>query len=337
MKKYIAMTITIISIMSFILVFSAKGVESYKLNKGYVVTKNSVEDKTTLDQKKEVENIKTNSSRNQESIPVDLNGVIDKYIKKAPVEAINKDSQKTPVDAVNKDSQKTSVEAANKDIQKSSVEATKSKGERKIDVKKPMVALTFDDGPHLKYTMQIQESLKKYNGLATFFVLGSRAEKYKNVIKSLSENGNQIGNHTYDHKRLTKLSNKDITNDLTKTNNILQDITSIKPSLMRPTYGSINNNVKFYSNAPLILWSIDTLDWKTKNEKMIVKEVTENVKDGDIILMHDIYKATAIASETIIRELSSRGYQLVTIDELYAARGIELVSGKVYTNAYIKK
>ncbi|MHB8062663.1 MAG: polysaccharide deacetylase family protein [Ruminiclostridium sp.] len=309
MKKYLALTLTILSIMCFIAVISAQGLQNYKLKQGYVpanskevVVKDiSLEAMNTSESEKSDDSINiTNSLKHQEKDPIGMS--LD--------------------------------EAIVQHTQKASINATENKTVRQIDPQKPMVALTFDDGPHSKYTMKILASLKKYNGLATFFVLGNRAEKYKNVIKSINESGNQIGNHTYDHKELTKLGGKAITSEVSKTNNILQNITNIKPSLIRPTYGSVNKNVKLYSGAPLILWSIDTLDWKTRNEKMIVNEVLGNVKDGDIILMHDIYETTAMAAEVVIKELSSKGYQLVTIDELFTAKGIDLVNGKVYGNAY---
>jgi peptidoglycan/xylan/chitin deacetylase (PgdA/CDA1 family) len=205
---------------------------------------------------------------------------------------------------------------------------------RQIDPQKPMIALTFDDGPHYEYTNNILDALEKYNGVATFFVLGSRAEKNKDIIKRITEGGNQIGNHTYDHKQLTKLSGKEITDELTKTSDIIQDITSIRPSLLRPTYGNVNDNVRLYADAPLILWSIDTLDWKSRNKKKIVNAALKKVRSGDIILMHDIYKSTAMAAEVIIKELSSRGYQLVTVEELYEAKGVGLLKGKAYAHAY---
>lgn len=205
---------------------------------------------------------------------------------------------------------------------------------RKIDPDKPMIALTFDDGPHYEYTKDILDALEKNNAVATFFVLGSRAEKNKDIIKRIAEGGNQIGNHTYDHKQLTKLSDKEIIDEITKTSDIVQNITGIRPSLLRPTYGDINDNVRLYADAPLILWSIDTLDWKSRNNKKIVDAALKKVKSGDIILMHDIYKSTAMAAKVIIKELSSRGYQLVTIEELYQAKGVDLLKGKAYAHAY---
>lgn len=201
---------------------------------------------------------------------------------------------------------------------------------RGLDPKKPMVALTFDDGPHPRYTSEILETLKENNEVATFFVLGSRAEEYQNVIKNITANGNQLGNHTYDHKQLTKLNKLDIESEINKTSAILKNITGAAPSLTRPTYGSVNDNVRMYAGSPLILWSVDTLDWKTRNTNKIVKQALAKVKDGDIILMHDIYKTTSEAVKIIAKELKSRGYQTVTINELYEARGVSLSDGKEY-------
>lgn len=207
----------------------------------------------------------------------------------------------------------------------------------KLDGNRPMVALTFDDGPHPKYTLEILDALKKNNARATFFVVGSRAERYKEVISRIRENGNEIGNHTYDHRELTKLSGGDITGELGRTTGILEHITGTKPVLTRPTYGSVNDKVRKYAGSPLVLWSIDTLDWKTRNTDKIVRQTMTNVKDGDIILMHDIYKTTAEAAEKIIEKLNALGYDIVTVSDLYKARGIDLQNGKEYYSCSLSK
>lgn len=198
------------------------------------------------------------------------------------------------------------------------------------DPGKPMVALTFDDGPHPKYTTEIVEALKKNDARATFFVLGSRAEEYKSTINTIVENGNEIGNHTYSHRELTRLKKPEIKSEIKKTSDILEAITGKVPFLTRPTYGSVNENVKICAGSPLILWSVDTLDWKSRDKEKIVHRTLSMVKDGDIILMHDIYKSTADAAKVVISELRARGYQLVTISQLYQARDISLENGKEY-------
>lgn len=211
------------------------------------------------------------------------------------------------------------------------------KASRVIDPQKPMVALTFDDGPHPKYTAQIIDELNKYNSSATFFVLGSRVEKYPDTLKKIIENGNQIGNHTYDHIELTKLDSVKISDEINRTTKAIYDIVGSGPEVVRPSYGSINGKVITNTGMPLILWSVDTRDWKTRDKNLIVNEALKKVKDGDIILMHDIYKTTADAAAVIIKELSSRGYQLVTINELYAARDIPLETGKLYCNGWVAR
>ena len=201
---------------------------------------------------------------------------------------------------------------------------------REIDANKPMVALTFDDGPHPKYTTEILKALKENDAVATFFVVGNRAEKYKSTIQDIIEGGNEIGNHTYDHKDLTKLSRKEIENEISKTAKILESITGKTPLITRPTYGSINKNVRLYTDSPLVLWSVDTQDWKSRDKKKIINKALNSVKDGDIILMHDIYKSTADAAKVIIKELKAKGYQMVTISELYQARNVTLQNGQAY-------
>ncbi len=219
-----------------------------------------------------------------------------------------------------KDSNKIKAGSGRKDIPASGM----------ADPGKPMVALTFDDGPHPKYTAEIVEALKKNDARATFFVLGSRAEKYKSTINTIVKNGNEIGNHTYSHRELTRLKKPEIQSEIKKTSDILEAITGKAPFLTRPTYGSVNENVKTCAGSPLILWSVDTLDWKRRDKEKIVQRTLNTVKDGDIILMHDIYKSTADAAKVVISELRARGYQLVTISQLYQARDISLENGKEY-------
>ncbi len=217
----------------------------------------------------------------------------------------------------------------------------KNKGQelakRKVDPTKPMVALTFDDGPHPKYTDRILNALEKHDSRATFFVVGNNIAKNKNIIKKMSEQGNQIGNHSYDHKELTKLNSTAIKSQMQKTNTAIKNVINYAPSIMRPTYGSVNSVVRKSTGMPMIMWSIDTMDWKSRNTKKIVNEVTSKVKDGDIVLMHDIYQTTAEAAEILIEQLTKKGYQLVTIDELFEARDIKLQDGKSYRSAYKKK
>ncbi|MGN1097344.1 MAG: polysaccharide deacetylase family protein [Clostridia bacterium] len=198
-----------------------------------------------------------------------------------------------------------------------------------IDPNKPMVALTFDDGPG-PYTDRILDCLEKYGAKATFFVVGNRLSKYPSVLKRQAELGMEIGCHTWSHTQLTTLGAGGIANQINSTNNKVLEIAGVYPSTLRPPYGSYNSTVKSAANAPLIMWSIDTLDWKTRSADSTYNAVMNNVKDGDIILMHDIHSATADAVERIVPALIERGYQLVTVSQMGQYKKGGLQNGVVY-------
>lgn len=209
----------------------------------------------------------------------------------------------------------------------------KQESKREIDPNKPMIALTYDDGPS-KYTKEILDLLKENNSAATFFVLGSQASKYEDTVKQMIENGNQIGNHSYDHKRLTLLNDEELYDQINKTDNLIYEIAMYRPFVMRPPYGSTTEALKEKIQKPIINWSIDTRDWESRNAETITKIICENVKDGDIILMHDLYESSLEASKKVIPELINRGYQLVTISELSESREIILRAGQTYYKIY---
>ena len=204
-----------------------------------------------------------------------------------------------------------------------------SKEATTIDPNKPMVALTFDDGPG-KRTMELLEALEEYSAHATFFVLGTRVEKYPEEIKKMYEIGCEVGNHSYDHEDLSKLKKKGLKKQVNKTNELVSDITGCGVALLRPPYGAISKTMEKQLKMPMILWNIDTLDWKTKDVKKIIKAVTKDVKDGDIILLHDIYSTTIDATMELIPKLLEEGYQLVTVSEMAATKGIQMEAGERY-------
>lgn len=199
---------------------------------------------------------------------------------------------------------------------------------RQIDLNKAMVALTYDDGPSI-YTPSILNTLQQYGGTATFFVVGERVSGYSSTIRRAFDLGCEIGNHTYSHTVLTGVGVPTIQSQITSTNNAVYNVTGVSPKVMRPPGGGNNATVKGAVGMPVILWSIDTLDWKTRNSSSTQTAVLNNIKDGDIVLMHDLYSATAEASQTIIPTLVNRGYQLVTVSELADCRG-GMSNGVVY-------
>ncbi len=202
-----------------------------------------------------------------------------------------------------------------------------------IDPTKPMVALTYDDGPSPTVTPRILQCLKDNGGRATFFMVGKQVVKSPDVLKQMVAQGCEVANHTYDHTLMTKVAPSELANQLVATNQVVSDSCGISPVLMRPCGGAKTDagmNIAGAISMPAILWSIDTLDWKTRDAATTIQNVLDNVKDGDIILMHDLYESTAEASETIIPELINRGFQLVTVSELSSYRG-GMIPGKSYS------
>lgn len=185
-----------------------------------------------------------------------------------------------------------------------------------------MVAFTFDDGPSYN-TIKIVNTLVKYDSKATFFLVGNKIEKYAKTMDVLVKNGMDIGNHTYSHKELTKLSDKEILKEIDLTNEVIYNKTGIKPMFLRPSYGAMNKRIKKLSTMPIIIWNIDTLDWKYYNSNKIKDKILKYVSDGDIILMHDTYVATLNAVEMVIPELKKQGYKIVSVSELFKYNGIK--------------
>lgn len=184
-----------------------------------------------------------------------------------------------------------------------------------IDINKPTIALTFDDGPS-KYTKDIINLLESYDCNATFFVLGNKVSIYKDTIREAIELGNEIGNHTYNHKWLSKLDIDNIKKQINETQNILKEELNYTPTLLRPTYGSVNKKIRNNTDLEIVLWSVDTLDWKIKSSKKIAERSLSKINDGSIILMHDTYKRTYEALRIMIPKLLEEGYQFVTVSEL---------------------
>lgn len=203
-----------------------------------------------------------------------------------------------------------------------------------IDPSKPVVALTYDDGPHPTVTHDILDVLEKYDARATFFVVGSRVNEYKDCIIREAELGCEIGNHTYNHTILTSVGKSTMVNQVEKTNDAVEKLTGIRPVIVRAPGGSVNSSVKAALDYPLVNWSVDTLDWKNRNAASVTASVKGNVRDGSIILMHDLYGSTASATKELVPYLIDEGYQLVTVTQLMQLKGIYMEPGKMYFSGY---
>lgn len=206
-----------------------------------------------------------------------------------------------------------------------------SKEKVAIDPKKPMIALTFDDGPGPR-TSELLNQLKKYNAHATFFMLGKNVKLYPDAVKQMLKDGNELGNHSYDHQQLTKIDGAAVKKEVDDTNRNIKNICGSPATLLRPPYGAINDTVKSNVGMPMILWNVDTLDWKTRNTQSTIDSVMKNLKDGDIVLMHDIHSQTIDAALELIPKLEEEGYQLVTVSEMAAAKKQDLKDGTAYSD-----
>ena len=203
---------------------------------------------------------------------------------------------------------------------------------RHIDPSKPMVALTFDDGPQPSVGNRIMDCLAKYGGKATFFMVGERVAARKTEVQRMVAEGHEVANHTMNHKYLQKLGAAEIQSQVTKANDAIEAACGVRPKLLRLPGGNHNATVVANTHMPMIQWNIDTLDWKTKNAQKTVQAVLGHVKDGDIVLMHELYSQSGDAALQIIPELVNRGYQLVTVSEMAAAKGKTLQAGKLYSS-----
>ena len=208
-------------------------------------------------------------------------------------------------------------------------EGTQAASGRVIDPSRPMVALTFDDGPMASVGNRIMDCLAQYGGKATFYVVGNRCPGYAAEMQRMAAEGHEIGNHTYEHKDLQKLGAEQIQYQVNKGSEAIQAVCGVVPATVRLPGGNKNATVLANVNAPMIMWSIDTLDWKTRNTQSTVDKVLGSVRDGDIVLMHELYSQTGDAALQIIPALVERGYQLVTVSEMAQYRG-GLENGKLY-------
>lgn len=200
----------------------------------------------------------------------------------------------------------------------------------------PMLALTFDDGPG-KATARILQLLAQYGGRATFFEVGNRMESKADLMRQILAQGSEIGSHSWDHKKLTGLSGDSLRADVLRPLDEAEAITGVRPTLMRPPYGSVNDAVKAAAReagVTLINWSVDPEDWKTRSASATYDHILSHARDGAVILCHDIHEETGDAMERVIPALIEQGYQLVTVSELFAAKGYLLQPGELYRHAY---
>lgn len=215
----------------------------------------------------------------------------------------------------NKNTSETGHDSEEKPKQDSTITQAKPENDDK-SIKLKRVALTFDDGPHPRNTEKVLVLLDQYDAKATFFMLGSNVEYYPDIVKSIMEAGHELGNHTWSHPDLTALGSDSVMQEVQNTNKIIEKTTGKKPTVFRPPYGATNEQVETAVKMTPVLWTVDTMDWKSRDPNAILQIVKGNVEEGAIILLHDIHDSTVDALEPILKYLDEEGYNFVTISEL---------------------
>ena len=200
---------------------------------------------------------------------------------------------------------------------------------RVVDPNRPMVALTFDDGPSV-HTMPILLELEKYDAVATFFMVGAQVRHYPETVQKMKEMGCDLGNHSMTHPKLTTLTPEAVEPEIVGMEQSVQAVLGHGTSMFRPPYGEVNDQIATQSKLPIIMWSVDPKDWDNQNSVAISEHILNTVQDGDIILLHDLYDSTVQAVIDVIPKLIERGYQLVTVNEMAEARGVKMENGVQY-------
>lgn len=195
---------------------------------------------------------------------------------------------------------------------------------------KMLVALTFDDGPSPETTPKLLEVLTEKDVPATFFMLGMMARNNPGIVREVKKNHHEVASHTTYHQNLIRLNSDAMRSDLDESRAIFREIMGVDPLYVRPPYGNYNDEIAVATGLPLILWSVDTEDWLSKDTGAIVDTAMREVYDGAIILMHDIYPSSVEAVPVLIDAMRGAGYEFATIAEIAQARGVELTPGTAY-------
>ena len=193
------------------------------------------------------------------------------------------------------------------------------------------VALTFDDGPSGRYTQRLLEGLQKEDVRATFLLCGYRMEQFPELTRAVYEAGHEIGYHGFSHDNMAVMSRRQIAGELERSQALLPE--GCKPVFLRPPGGAAGDGVRQVAQVrrlSLLSWSVDPKDWALKDAHQVIQRVVRTVKDGDIVLLHDMSDSSVTAALEIVAQLKRRGYQFVTVSELAELRGVRLKPGESY-------
>lgn len=257
--------------------------------------------------------------------PVTVNIPLDKlylHINEDIEHYINlSETQKTDMTAaIQEEKERILREKQEKEERERQKQAEKQKQQEALDDPNgKYVALTFDDGPSEDVTPRVLSILNEYDAKATFFMLGSQVDYFPDIAKQVADAGHEIGNHTWKHQDLTLLGSENIRKEVSETADRIHNATGVRPYLFRPPYGAYNElviNDSAQSGNAIILWSVDSLDWQSRNANAVYQEITQEITPGAIVLMHDIHPTTADALPKLLETLRDEGYQFVTVSQL---------------------
>lgn len=195
------------------------------------------------------------------------------------------------------------------------------------------IAITFDDGPKRTTTVRLLDGLRQRGVPATFFLVGELVPGNEDILRRMVLDGHEVGIHSYTHGRLTALNDADFSAEVDRAGVVLSNTVGQETYLLRPPYGDVDPGVLRRAQGPIILWSIDPRDWSDRNTERQVAEILTQAKDGDIILLHDIYESSVETAFQVIDSLQQNGFYFLTVSDLFAAKGIPLEQGQVYRRA----
>ncbi|PZG08063.1 hydrolase [Nonomuraea aridisoli] len=196
------------------------------------------------------------------------------------------------------------------------------------------VALTFDDGPG-PYTDALLHHLEVHRARATFFVVGRNVAANPAPVRKAYAAGHEIGSHTWSHPDLTKLTATRVRLELSRTDEAIKAAIGVAPKLVRPPYGAVNGTVRLQTTRPMVLWNVDTLDWRLRDSAKVVRKTLASVHPGSVILFHDIHPTTVRAMPRILKSLSKRGYHFVTVTRLFDGKPPGTVYGLAHAGHHL--
>lgn len=195
----------------------------------------------------------------------------------------------------------------------------------RVSVPGPYVALTFDDGPHAQNTPRLLDILRARNVKATFYVIGKCVDLYPGIVRRTVAEGHEIGNHTYNHPKLSSLSNETVMSEIRRCDDAIMRAAGVRPKTLRPPYGALLQTQRQMVHStfgyPTIMWSVDPMDWKRPGVSVVTQRIVSGTNNGAIILVHDLHSTSVDAMPATIDALLSKGYRFVTVSQLLAMGG----------------